>query len=168
MLLPLSCIQQRHIVGANAAYALAHLRTGGNTNIVNVLTYVPHFNPSLGSAAAFDAKKQRWQMGLLSEVAQQNAVWCLQHRGCPYQIVLLQALQKSVPQDFELMGQRKGFVRYTSAPLQQLVKQHAEALQNKETALAGILQVPCCLSLEHTQSLLSSSLLPCCPLLSPC
>lgn len=82
--------------------------------------------------------------------------------------VLLQALQKSVPQEFELMGQRKGFVRYTSAPLQQLVKQHAEALQNKEAALAGILQVPCCLSFKYTLSLLSSSLLPGCPLLSPC
>lgn len=54
---------------------------------------------------------------------------------------VMQTLQKSVPQDFELMGQRKGFVRYTSAPLQELVKAHAEALQNKEAALAGILQV---------------------------
>ena len=54
----------------------------------------------------------------------------------------VQALQKSVPHDFELMGQRKGFVRYTSAPLQELVQQHADALQNREAALAGILQVP--------------------------
>lgn len=78
--------------------------------------------------------------------------------------VLLQALQQSVPQDFELMGQRKGFVRYTSAPLQQLVKQHAEALQDKETALAGILQVPCCLSIQ-TLCLLRSFLLHHCALM---
>ena len=63
---------------------------------------------------------------------------------------MLQALQKAVPHDFELMGQRKGFVRYTSAPLQELVKQHAEALQDKETALAGILQVIPCLSGMHS------------------
>ena len=74
--------------------------------------------------------------------------------------VLLQALQKSVPHDFELMGQRKGFVRYTSAPLQQLVKQHAEALQDKETALAGILQVPCRLSTKSILCLLRNSALP--------
>ena len=54
---------------------------------------------------------------------------------------VMQTLQKFVPQDFELMGQRKGFVRYTSAPLQELVKAHADALQNREAALAGILQV---------------------------
>lgn len=52
------------------------------------------------------------------------------------------------------MGQRKGFVRYTSAPLQALVKQHAEALQARETALAGILQVLCSLSASTLFSLL--------------
>lgn len=69
---------------------------------------------------------------------------------CKAKPIVTQALQKSVPHDFELMGQRKGFVRYTSAPLQELVKQHAEALQDKETALAGILQVICCLSGMHS------------------
>lgn len=65
----------------------------------------------------------------------------LETLGFEHKQGVLQALQKSIPHDFELMGQRKGFVRYRSAPLQQLVKQHAEALQSRETALAGILQV---------------------------
>ena len=69
---------------------------------------------------------------------------------CKAKFIVLQALQKCVPHDFELMGQRKGFVRYTSAPLQELVKQHAEALQDKETALTGILQVMRCLSGMHS------------------
>ena len=52
----------------------------------------------------------------------------------------MQALQKAVPQEFELMGQRKGFVRYMSPALRALVKQHADALEMRETALSGILQ----------------------------
>ena len=52
-----------------------------------------------------------------------------------------QALQKAVPEEFELMGQRKGFVRYYSPELRGLVKQHAEALEAREQALSGILQV---------------------------
>ncbi|KAL0028206.1 hypothetical protein WJX79_001719 [Trebouxia sp. C0005] len=51
-----------------------------------------------------------------------------------------QALQKAVPQDFELMGQRKGFVRYMNPSLRSLVKQHADALETRELALTGILQ----------------------------
>ena len=54
----------------------------------------------------------------------------------------MQSLQKKVPQSFELMGQRKGFVRYMTPDLRALVKQHAEALEDRETALTGILQVP--------------------------
>ena len=59
----------------------------------------------------------------------------------------LQALQKAVPEEFELMGQRKGFVRYYSPELRDLVKQHAEALEMRELALSGILQVKfvCCI-----------------------
>lgn len=53
----------------------------------------------------------------------------------------MQALQKSVPQDFELMGQRKGFVRYMNPALRALVKQHADAQEAREAALTGILQV---------------------------
>ncbi|DBA75103.1 TPA: hypothetical protein ACH3X1_010428 [Trebouxia sp. C0004] len=56
-----------------------------------------------------------------------------------------QALQKAVPQDFELMGQRKGFVRYMNPSLRLLVKQHADALEARELALTGILQVIPCL-----------------------
>lgn len=52
-----------------------------------------------------------------------------------------QALQKTVPQDFELMGQRKGFVRYMNPALRALVKQHADAQEAREAALTGILQV---------------------------
>ena len=54
---------------------------------------------------------------------------------------MLQALQKAVPAEFELMGQRKGFVRYYSPALRALVKQHADALESRELALSGILQV---------------------------
>ncbi len=53
----------------------------------------------------------------------------------------MQALQKAVPQDFELMGQKKGFVRYMNPALRALVKKHADALETRETALTGILQV---------------------------
>ena len=53
----------------------------------------------------------------------------------------MQSLQKKVPQHFELMNQRKGFVRYMSPDLRALVKQHADALDNKEAALSAILQV---------------------------
>ncbi len=70
----------------------------------------------------------------------------------------MQSLQRKVPQHFELMGQRKGFVRYMSPDLRALVKQHADALERKETALTAILQVSFCIlytsctsacSLEH-------------------
>lgn len=56
----------------------------------------------------------------------------------------MQSLQKKVPQHFELMNQRKGFVRYMSPDLRAVVKQHADAVENKEAALTAILQVnPC-------------------------
>ncbi len=60
-------------------------------------------------------------------------------------VMHVQALQKAVPQDFELMGQRKGFVRYMNPRLRLLVKQHADTLENRELALTGILQVHPCL-----------------------
>lgn len=56
----------------------------------------------------------------------------------------MQGLQNAVPQEFELMGQRKGFVRYMNPALRALVKQHADALEIREIALSGILQVPSC------------------------
>ena len=70
------------------------------------------------------------------------------HAVCSYVLhtwaaVVLQALQKAVPAEFELMGQRKGFVRYYSPALRALVKQHADALESRELALSGILQVRC-------------------------
>ncbi len=46
-----------------------------------------------------------------------------------------------VPRDFTLVGQRKGYKRFTSARLTQLCADLAEAEQGKETALANILQV---------------------------
>ncbi len=64
---------------------------------------------------------------------------------CELHVMRMQALQKAVPQDFELMGQRKGFVRYMNASLRLLVKQHADALETRELALTGILQVTPCL-----------------------
>lgn len=56
----------------------------------------------------------------------------------------MQSLQKKVPHHFEVMNQRKGFVRYMSPDLRTLVKQHADALENKESALTAILQVSLC------------------------
>lgn len=53
----------------------------------------------------------------------------------------MQSLQKKVPHHFEVMNQRKGFVRYMSPDLRTLVKQHADALEDRETALTSILQV---------------------------
>lgn len=53
----------------------------------------------------------------------------------------MQSLQNKVPHHFEVMNQRKGFVRYMSPDLRTLVKQHADALENRETALTAILQV---------------------------
>lgn len=60
----------------------------------------------------------------------------------------MQSLQKKVPQHFELMNQRKGFVRYMSPDLRAVVTQHADALENKEAALTAILQVNLCI--HHT------------------
>lgn len=56
----------------------------------------------------------------------------------------MQSLQNKVPHHFEVMNQRKGFVRYMSPDLRDLVKQHADALENRETALTAILQVTLC------------------------
>ena len=53
----------------------------------------------------------------------------------------MQSLQSKVPTHFEVMSQRKGFVRYMSPDLRTLVKQNADALENRETALTAILQV---------------------------
>ena len=46
-----------------------------------------------------------------------------------------------VPGDFEVVAQRKGFQRYRSPELTELVAAHAAAVQQKETCLAATLQV---------------------------
>ncbi|KAK3233260.1 hypothetical protein CYMTET_56430 [Cymbomonas tetramitiformis] len=47
---------------------------------------------------------------------------------------------KNVPGSYEKCSQRKGFVRYTSVPLEQLKKVMAAAEEKKEAALKGIMQ----------------------------
>ena len=46
-----------------------------------------------------------------------------------------------MPGDFELVSQKKGFKRYITPRIRQLIKELAEASQRKEVAMAGILQV---------------------------
>lgn len=67
----------------------------------------------------------------------------------------LQAFEERVPPSFELLTQRKGFKRYMTPELQELVKQHAQALDAKEVAMSGILQVP-----KHTCCHAAPALLP--------
>ena len=85
-------------------------------------------------------------MHAVSHNAWLSAIFVPQHLSvCNITCGHMQSLQKKVPHSFELMGQRKGFVRYMSPDLRVLVKQHAEALEDRETALAGILQVTLCI-----------------------
>ncbi len=54
---------------------------------------------------------------------------------------MMQAVARDVPSSYELVGQRKGFKRYKSPRLAELLQEHAAALEERETALSGILQV---------------------------
>lgn len=47
---------------------------------------------------------------------------------------------KAVPSSYEMVSQRKGFKRYFSPQLRELVERRAEAIEAKEAALAGIYQ----------------------------
>ena len=61
----------------------------------------------------------------------------LSHRA----LLWLQSLLKKVPSSFELASQKKGYRRYMSPPLRELVAAHAAAQEIREAALSGILQV---------------------------
>ena len=50
-------------------------------------------------------------------------------------------LPHQVPQNFDLVSQRKGFKRYLSPRLRELVAALDTAKEGKEDALTGILQV---------------------------
>ena len=55
----------------------------------------------------------------------------------------LQELTKSVPSSYELVAQRKGFNRYMTPRLRELVSEHKAALEDREKAAGCILQVTC-------------------------
>ena len=55
----------------------------------------------------------------------------------------LQELTKSVPSSYELVAQRKGFNRYMTQRLRELVSEHKAALEEREKAAGCILQVTC-------------------------
>ena len=62
--------------------------------------------------------------------------------------VLLQSACGKVPSSYELVGQRKGFKRYKSPILVQLLADYTAAQEAREAALSAILQVlrhSCCL-----------------------
>lgn len=66
------------------------------------------------------------------------------HKKHLYRLYCLQmpeALAKRVPSDFELAGTRKGFKRYTSPDLKDILKGQAEAQEAVEAVLNNILQV---------------------------
>ena len=46
-----------------------------------------------------------------------------------------------VPASYELVSQRKGFKRYKSARLAELLCEHAAAQEQREAALSSVLQV---------------------------
>lgn len=52
-----------------------------------------------------------------------------------------ESFRKCVPGDFEVVAQRKGFLRYRNPDLTDLVAAHAAAVQRKEACLASALQV---------------------------
>lgn len=77
----------------------------------------------------------------------------------------LQELTKKVPREFELVSQKKGFKRFMSAELRELLKQRAEILEARETAMANILQVwqpdfHCHLTAKTADNLLGISHIP--------
>ena len=53
----------------------------------------------------------------------------------------LQSAADGVPSSYELVGQKKGWKRYRSPRLAELVQDLAAAQEDRETALSGILQV---------------------------
>jgi len=56
-----------------------------------------------------------------------------------------------VPADYELVSQRKGFKRYKSPRLANLLREYAAAQEQREAALSGVLQVKIYLCM-HTSS----------------
>ena len=54
---------------------------------------------------------------------------------------VFQEKTKKLPSPYQLMAQRKGFRRYMTEELRDLLRQRAKCLEEKEAALAGILQV---------------------------
>lgn len=54
----------------------------------------------------------------------------------------MQSAAGSVPSSYELVGQKKGWKRYRSPRLAELVRDHAAAQEDREAALSTILQVP--------------------------
>lgn len=54
---------------------------------------------------------------------------------------LVQDAKSKVPSSFEVLGQRKGFLRFMSPELRELVETREEAVLQRETALQGILKV---------------------------
>lgn len=53
----------------------------------------------------------------------------------------MQELEKRVPGNWERLAQRKGFSRYMSPALRQLVTERNELLQTREVALSNVLKV---------------------------
>jgi hypothetical protein len=56
--------------------------------------------------------------------------------------VAVQSAAGSVPSSYELVGQKKGWKRYRSPRLAELVRDHAAAQEDREAALSTILRVP--------------------------
>ena len=54
---------------------------------------------------------------------------------------MLQSAADGVPSSYELVGQKKGWKRYRSPRLAELVQDLAAAQEDREAALSGILQV---------------------------
>lgn len=54
---------------------------------------------------------------------------------------VLQSAADAVPSSYELVGQKKGWKRYRSPRLAEIVRDHATAQEDREAALSGILQV---------------------------
>ena len=53
----------------------------------------------------------------------------------------VQEAWEDVPAEYELVSQRKGYKRYKSPRLVELLREHAAAQEQREAALSGVLQV---------------------------
>lgn len=53
----------------------------------------------------------------------------------------MQEAWRDVPAEYELVSQRKGFKRYKSPQLVELLREHAAAQEQREFALSSVLQV---------------------------